>query len=267
MCVHFYLSALLSIDRIWFEMNTRYGAIAQKLLEDIGNGRYHSGELLPTEVELCAQYDVSRHTVRAAMRELENLGRISRKKGVGTRVEEQPTPQGFSQSLASVNDLTQFAKTTVREIKRISPIVADKNLGRLLGCKPGSTWIKVSYVRRETSKADALILSATDIYIDERFNKIVPHLKNYRGLYCSLIEAKYGKRVIEIQQKFSATILNDRLATECAAEFGSPALQIVRRYIDTRSELLEASVTIHPADRYTYESRLRRLPISKGRKS
>ena len=45
----------------------RYAQVAQALIEDIQAGRYPVGTLLPTEQELCRQFDISRHTVREAM--------------------------------------------------------------------------------------------------------------------------------------------------------------------------------------------------------
>ena len=64
-----------------------YEDIARDLLEAIHRGQYPIGGLIPTELELAARYDVSRQTVRAAMRRLTELGAVSRRKGSGTRVE------------------------------------------------------------------------------------------------------------------------------------------------------------------------------------
>ena len=50
---------------------TRYAQVARDLAEGIGNGRFPVGSLLPKELELCEQYAASRHTVRAAIRELQ----------------------------------------------------------------------------------------------------------------------------------------------------------------------------------------------------
>ena len=60
--------------------------IAQTLANDIVSGLYPIGSHLPTEMELMAQYDVSRHTVREALDELVTLGLIVRKPRQGTRV-------------------------------------------------------------------------------------------------------------------------------------------------------------------------------------
>ncbi|NSL19695.1 GntR family transcriptional regulator, partial [Tatlockia micdadei] len=66
---------------------TRYAQVARDLSERIASGEYAVGALLPTELELCDRYGVSRHTVRAAIAELQQSGLVSRRKKVGTRVE------------------------------------------------------------------------------------------------------------------------------------------------------------------------------------
>jgi GntR family transcriptional regulator len=66
---------------------TRYAQVAHDLAEGIASQRFPVGSLLPTELELCERYGVSRHTIRIALRELQELGLVSRRKKVGTRVE------------------------------------------------------------------------------------------------------------------------------------------------------------------------------------
>jgi len=41
------------------------------------------------------------------------------------------------------------------------------------------------------------------------------------------------------------------LAEPLKAEAGSPALQLVRRYLDSSNDTFEISITTHPADRFT----------------
>lgn len=42
------------------------------------------------------------------------------------------------------------------------------------------------------------------------------------------------------------------LAAELKAEAGSPALRIIRRYIDAAGEVFEISRSFHPAHRFTF---------------
>lgn len=56
------------------------------IAEKIDNKEWLPGEQIPTELELCEQYKISRITVRQALAELVQEGRLVRKQGVGTFV-------------------------------------------------------------------------------------------------------------------------------------------------------------------------------------
>ena len=68
-------------------METRYASVARRLAEGISTGEYPVGTVLPTEFRLAEQFGVSRATVRSALRELQQLGLVSRRRNTGTRVE------------------------------------------------------------------------------------------------------------------------------------------------------------------------------------
>lgn len=61
-----------------------YYQLKQRLARRIANGEWGSGDMLPTELQLQEQYEVSRITVRRALAELELEGKITRFRGRGT---------------------------------------------------------------------------------------------------------------------------------------------------------------------------------------
>ena len=75
-------------------MEPRYAALARQIAQDITGGQHPVGSLLPGEIELAEQHGVSRATVRMAMRQLQDMGLISRRKRAGTRVEASQPPAG-----------------------------------------------------------------------------------------------------------------------------------------------------------------------------
>ena len=237
---------------------TRYSQVAQDLVEGITKGRFPVGSLLPTELELSEQYGASRNTVRAALKELQDLGLVSRRKRAGTRVESASPTTSYRQSLASVEDLIQFGTAHRRVVRRIESVVADRALARELGCVLGRRWLHISSLRIGP-EAGALPISWTETYIDEAYSGLRKAIKAKPDtLISSLIEEKYGRRIAEIRQDVVATTVPEDLGRELKAEPGMPALKVVRRYIDTANEAYEISVTIHPADRFTFSLRLRR---------
>ena len=104
-----------------------YKRIARELAQQIAVGTFAPGSLFPTEMELCETWQVSRHTMREALRELTEQGLISRRKGAGTRVCE-PKANGVNHPLSHLEDLLLLAKNNLRVIKKIDEIVADIEL-------------------------------------------------------------------------------------------------------------------------------------------
>lgn len=58
-----------------------YEAVSAALQDEILSGRIPTGEALPTETDLAAQFGVTRHTVREGMRVLEQSGLVRRDAG------------------------------------------------------------------------------------------------------------------------------------------------------------------------------------------
>lgn len=79
----------------------KYLLIAEKIKHEIETGEYQPNDQLPKEFDLAKSYNVSRITVRNAMKELENKGLIYRIQGAGTYVKEQ----NITRSVVSSNQL------------------------------------------------------------------------------------------------------------------------------------------------------------------
>lgn len=60
--------------------------VYRQLLDNIKTNVWKSGEKLPSENELCAQLNVSRISVRAAIQRLKSIGLVESRKGKGTFV-------------------------------------------------------------------------------------------------------------------------------------------------------------------------------------
>ena len=184
-----------------------YEDIARDLLEAIHRGQYPVGGLIPTELELAARYEVSRQTVRAAMRRLTELGAVSRRKGSGTRVETRERPQeSFQQTLGSLSDLVALAAATDRDIRSIDTVVMDRKAARRFGCQPGSRWLRIAYVRAST-KPKSPPLAWVDCYVEESYADAVSDIKKDRRLVCDMIADSYGVIASEVHQTVAATVI------------------------------------------------------------
>lgn len=237
---------------------TAQANLSRLLTEAIADGSYPVGALLPTEFELCEAHGLSRYAVRKALDELQELGLISRRKNVGTRVESARPAGAFTQSIATVEELAHFGAQHVRVIRSAEIVVTDMALAKELDCEGGTRWLQISSLRMEDGDK-ARPICWTDVYVDTAFNGIHELVRTSPAVLISnLIEEHYGRAIVRVQQRVEAMLMPAHLAIDLQAEEGSAALRITRRYYDTEGELLEISRTVHPANRFTLVTEMSR---------
>ena len=80
----------------------RYLQVSAALQQRIEAGDYPMGALLPTEIELCEAFAVSRHTVRDALRRLADAGFLQRRQGSGSQVVSLTPHRAYVQSMRNL---------------------------------------------------------------------------------------------------------------------------------------------------------------------
>lgn len=236
----------------------RYALVAKDLKDKIASGVHPVGSLLPTELELCDLYEVSRHTVRAAITQLQNLGLVSRRKRVGTRVEASTPSGGYRHSLASVEDLVHLAETQERAIQDVRHFVADIAEAERLGLQPGGHYFCISSIRVDDERGRAP-MCWTDVYADEAYAEVIDLAREHPdALVAALIERHFGRRIEVVDQQVRAVLINEDLAGKLDAVAGEPGLKIIRHYRDEKGRLVVVSETVHPDDRFTLVMQMKR---------
>jgi DNA-binding GntR family transcriptional regulator len=88
----------------------KYKAIAADLRAKIESGEYPVGSRLPTHDALIKTYDVALNTVREALGELRDAGRVITQQGVGTVVIEPPAQEPTPQFRALMEQITGLSE-------------------------------------------------------------------------------------------------------------------------------------------------------------
>lgn len=235
----------------------RYQQIAQDLVARVRSGATPVGAVLPTELELMDSYGASRNTVRAALRQLQEMGLVSRRRNRGTTVEAVPAAGAFTQSLATLDDLVSLAQTAQRRIEESEAVVLDVATARELGCRPGTRWLHIGLTRQ--ADGAALPLGWTDAFIDPHYGDLPAHAAaNPRRLFCDLIEEHYGRRISTVEQSVSACTVEGEIARRLHTAPGATGLKVLRQYRDPANALVLVTRSIYPADRYALTSRMTR---------
>jgi GntR family transcriptional regulator len=232
----------------------RYQQLAETLQDRIGAGLYPLGTLLPTEAELCAEFDVSRHTVREALRRLTEAGLLNRRQGSGSQVVATAAPRAFVHEMRSLDGLFQYAADTVFRIDRIALAPPEPEDQGDLPAAPD--WLVVAGLRIDPGAGTALCTST--VYIARTFADIADTLKTHKGAITPLIEARHGVAVADVEQTITARPMPTASARALGLGRKDWAVRVVRRYFDTGGRLIVASVNHHPAERFSYTMHLRR---------
>lgn len=233
--------------------------LAQALRQKIESGQYLPGSLLPTELVLQQQFGLSRITVRAALRELETLGLVSRRAGVGTRVESARPASVFQHAGSSIDDVLQFTRGLPFHVLSVDELVVGGALAAEMELPPGQRFVKVRGLRQGKG---ALPIMVSEHYIPGLHAAVVPAFEGHAASIAELVAQRQGTAVEQIRQQVSAVKLSAAAARTLQATPGSACLRTRRWYLDSDGVLIMAATSLFPADRFVFTSTLRRRPAS-----
>lgn len=229
-----------------------YKRLAEKLIRSIADGTYPVGSLLPSELQLMAAEKVSRHTVRAALKILEQYGLILRTPHVGTKVVHRGKLLSFDRHLSSLSDLDRLAERNPRRILDIREWSIDRTLAESLQTPSADTCIRFSMVRVGSDEKAPPIAWTTE-YVCREWVDLIRAAREYPHLLMiELIERLYRKQCVEVRQVIEARALTEEGARNLCAPIGSPSLRITRTYVDAEGDVLLCTISYHPGDRYAF---------------
>ncbi|WP_394730074.1 GntR family transcriptional regulator [Altererythrobacter sp. GH1-8] len=231
----------------------RYLQLAGQLRESILAGDFGDGEQFPTETSLCAQFDVSRFTVREALRRLEAEGLIQRKRGSGTTV-QPPAARGgaLHQPLSSVSDILQYARGSAVVYRPAGRGPLPGDIAEEIARSTDGIWTVFHGLRQQGYGEKPI--AATTAYFHERLGDAINRLDlnaSPRTLFTQ-IEQIAGVSASKVTQDIQATAASAELAEKLEVEIGSPVLRVLRCYVDASGEIYQISLSHHPGDRFAY---------------
>lgn len=233
----------------------RYQLIANELRSEILSGTLAVGAMLPTEMELCERYDVSRYTVRAALRQLREEGLVNMRRGSGTRVAANELKGAYTQSVNSLSELLQYPNTTFELSDTGTVTLAPSNAERL-SLPVGSSWFRISGVRR--SKKNGQPICWQEIFVLPEYEDTARRLLTEHGPVHRIIESAHREVITQAQLSMKACQVSKDLAVKLDVKSGSAAMTITRRYTGQDERVFETTVSVHPEGRFVYSMELTR---------
>lgn len=233
----------------------RYSALARHISAEIEAGRYRVGDKIPTEAELQQRFDVSRHTVREALRDLKTQGLLTARAGIGTVVRAKAPSGRFTMGVGTLRELIQFVEATRMRVVGTREVIADEALAQKLGAKKGQQWIEVSVLRFLPDERTPV--GTMSIYLRPEHADVVGRIDRSRQPVFSLLERHHGVRIAEVRQQIVAQNIGKATARALDARVGCAALEITRHFLDPQDRVSLVSVGLYPSDRFIHSTRFR----------
>lgn len=218
--------------------------VSDDLLQRIA-AQYKPGDMLPSEASLCAEYGVSRITMRSAISKLVERGLLIRRRGVGTFVTGRPDT---ARSFNLVGFLDEIQAHTYRVvINEAEP--ASKQVARALGMEEGTP---VRHLRSVIER-DGEPLTVSDGYTSDTPVFRISEQDLNAGLPSVQARARrIGRRIERAEQELDAIAAESDVADYLGIAPATPIIRARRVYFATNEERVQyLEVRYHPS-RYRF---------------
>lgn len=206
------------------------------------------GQQFPTEQALCAEFGVSRETIREALRVLEEDGLISRHPGRGSFVLHPPRQRSERRLTGPVEDFSELHFDTEARVLDAGAIVATGELREAMQLSANdSPLYRISRLR--TFEGQPLALH--DAFLPPELGGKVAALDLRRTSILHELQVTLGMRCAEEYQRIEAVSADAPLARLLDVMLGAPLLQITRR-IKAGHDLTVLFRSQFRSDRYYY---------------
>lgn len=229
-----------------------YVQLYQVFLDNINSGKWYDGFKIPSELEICEQFGVSRMTVRLALDKLKSLGYLYRKSGRGTYI----TMPSINQPLSTFYSFSDSTDGVIRKSKLIAfdCLPCEEDIASMLKIEPYSPVFITERVRSVGDTPFAYELS----YIPQSF---CPQLNaasiSMYGLYKTL-KMLAGSAPDHAHESFCAVKIQNPAAQYLNCRASEPALSI-QRIAYLGDSIVEYCDSLVRGDRIKYHVELRQL--------
>ncbi len=224
-----------------------YRSLVSTLIERISCSLC-GGEALPSERALAASYGVSRTTVRLALAELERMGLIVRRQGVGTFVAERPETPLRCRGYRFADHMRALGRIPWTRTVSFDRVELDERIAKILGRDPGDA----AYRWRLVHEADGAPVLAEEAWLPcVRFGSLSSADVETRELP-DLIGAIAPAAVRRVKEELSALAAKREQAHALRVPLGTPLLLRTSTYEDASGAAVAASRSFAACDRFTY---------------
>ena len=246
--------------RTYFNPYPKYLQVRRILLSRIER-RMKPGDQLPTEHALCAEFSVSRETIRAALHLLEQDGIIERTRGRGTFIARLPAERPEQRLTGLAEDFSALNLDTDARILFTGTAPTPAAIAAALGVADGAPLFQITRVRN----FEGVPLAYYEAYMPPAIGRRVAERDLTRTSIRSVIGNALRISCWEESQTIEALVAEPDIAGLLGIAAGAPLLCLTRLYLSAGQELVVYFRSLYRADRYFYTAQLAQRPQEGGR--
>jgi GntR family transcriptional regulator len=230
-----------------------YQQVKRLVARRIQRDHMSTGDLLPSEAELCEIYGVSRTVVRQAIGDLVNEGLLQRMRGKGTFVAGVKLREQFMESTVGFfEDMTARGHRVTSKIMSADFFEADDKVAEALDIDPGSTCIELVRLRSVNGEVVAFtksyIRSDSEALLADLRGRDIPGGSLYR-----LLEDRWHMRINSGHRSLEIAKADRKLAGLLEIRTGDPVMAIESVGRDSMGKPIEYFNAWHRGDRVRFE--------------
>lgn len=235
----------------FFNPFPKYLQIREILLRRIERD-FKLGEQFPTEKELCAEFGVSRETVREALGWLEREGLISRHRGQGTFVAKRPDSVVDNRLTGLTEDFSELKLDTEAKVLEKGPMDPPADIVAAIGVPPDEPIYHIVRLRTFEKRP----LAVHESFMPLEFGVQVAKLDLRHTSIVHELEHTLGIAFWEDHQQIEAVVADTATASLLDLPLGAPLLLMTRLYVTEGNRPVVLFRSHYRADRYFYTVKL-----------
>jgi GntR family transcriptional regulator len=240
-----------TIDR--FNSEKLYIQLTRILLEEITSGKWQPGQRIPTEDELCREFNVSKITVRQAIHNLASEGYLLKLQGKGTFVTGVLSEGCLAMRTLFTEEMFGKEVTVEREL-----------LSRGIKAPPSDVSVYLRTADRVYHLLSKRVVNGEPVYLEESFIpfRLVPDIEKVdfsrHSLY-SILQEKGIKKIFKVIQTIEISQARVENAGHLDVRSGMPVLVVHRLLLSSDSTPLAYTRFLGRSDRYKFQTEFERI--------
>ena len=202
-----------------------YAQIKHLILEALESGVWKSGEIIPSEMDLASQYDVSQGTIRKALDELVAQNILIRKQGSGTFVATHQEEQSKYRFLRLANSKGEI-EDSINKLLLCTHQKAPESVYKIFNKNANDIFV---HIRRLMSfNSQPVVLE--DIWLPcPLFDSLTLELlESWQGSLYGFFESHFGVHMVSAKESLRAVLPSQASVEYLKIEQTTPVLDIFR---------------------------------------